>query len=1065
MNKSVQLLLIFIMPMMLLAHEFETESTEESIVNTLHEDFVVNSIRLVENNMNQLLLDFTTHADQSLTIRLESDQSLFSSEKHMEFSVNGGVQNYQEIIPITMEDSSISMVRVYVKMQPDEDYLMITQQPVAKNTEIQVIDIQDQVDPATKETFDEVISLSGKLEYFDPLAQKMVPAAGFPVMLLGGDGFGGIDGDVGDILGVKLTDMDGNYNFETNQLDLNKWSHVSVTLPNQNEVYHLFEQEYIMNLIHIGLESNLIVNPGLYQEITAALIMPNHQVSYGLYTFNGVKIPLTNADYQHHQVDLEVTPRHGMIYRNVAVTYNLLKDIYKDRPGYYNEHFRGKTIKMVNTAWNSKYVFKPAFKAVDAKIKIHNDLFQNPAELNKLIYHMMGHFVQDMMITYTNAVVNNDGILGPKRYTERYTESFACFFELAAFMHGEAHYSVYTDPNDLAMLEIFPHKTAYAFESIYVPKNEKGTIFDIVFTLWDMYDDAGGVLYKQKPVYMHGDNDDISGSDPSDIEGKTITERIFEFYEFLGPLWMKKEEYFQSFKNFRKNDSDFAHSVDRIKTHHKNYNYNGAAHNGNLGDPYNYKPRPAQVGSVNILYDKNKDVKLVINGGDYFSKFNETKKLAYINQVQYPEEDYPFIHEYLNIPEKFNLYKKVNNEWEFVHEFPFQVSVDAEYNYPYEEGVYMMSSANVYGQPYIDGPAFTIYNEFIRIEGPDMMGADEQRTWHAQTFNVNPIAYEWYINFNGGDDFVLVGEEASLTSGAFFGNDFTIQLRITDTENVVWEAEKFVEVQTYPLSVEVIGSETSLINEQKEYQIEISGGQPPYVVTAGMRKEGQFWYGFTENVVNGTYKAGSDQNFFVRAHVEDWHGTQMNSNEFFVNVMPGNLGVQIEGPSEVMPNPASKWSSYIFGNIIEDEANHIKWMVREQGDILFQIVGSGSEFWYSPNQDFDLKLAAFDPIYNQWVESEILPVKVQGIIIQDNVLPNNIEYYPNPVEGDVVYIQSEYKINSIQVKTMQGYEVNTTAELDNNKATINVADLNAGLYLFYVEDAQGKMRTVKVVRE
>ena len=72
----------------------------------------------------------------------------------------------------------------------------------------------------------------------------------------------------------------------------------------------------------------------------------------------------------------------------------------------------------------------------------------------------------------------------------------------------------------------------------------------------------------------------------------------------------------------------------------------------------------------------------------------------------------------------------------------------------------------------------------------------------------------------------------------------------------------------------------------------------------------------------------------------------------------------------------------------------------------------------------------------------------------------NFEAYPNP-SSDVVYISSKSTITKVTVRNILGQSVLQTK----NTATLNIANLQSGIYLVSVEDETGNTGTKKIIKK
>ena len=77
---------------------------------------------------------------------------------------------------------------------------------------------------------------------------------------------------------------------------------------------------------------------------------------------------------------------------------------------------------------------------------------------------------------------------------------------------------------------------------------------------------------------------------------------------------------------------------------------------------------------------------------------------------------------------------------------------------------------------------------------------------------------------------------------------------------------------------------------------------------------------------------------------------------------------------------------------------------------------------------------------------------------------NNMSVYPNPVEG-TMNVKSTTEIRSISITNIVGQEVLKTNTISNKIARINTSDLNNGVYIVKVINANGEISTKKIIKK
>ncbi len=96
------------------------------------------------------------------------------------------------------------------------------------------------------------------------------------------------------------------------------------------------------------------------------------------------------------------------------------------------------------------------------------------------------------------------------------------------------------------------------------------------------------------------------------------------------------------------------------------------------------------------------------------------------------------------------------------------------------------------------------------------------------------------------------------------------------------------------------------------------------------------------------------------------------------------------------------------------------------------------------------------------VQSEMVD---EGFVIginHESILANSVQLYPNPAT-DQVNIKSELTIESITVYNFAGQAV-LTETINNTTYRVNNSELNAGIYLFQIETAEGTISKRVIVQ-
>jgi len=75
---------------------------------------------------------------------------------------------------------------------------------------------------------------------------------------------------------------------------------------------------------------------------------------------------------------------------------------------------------------------------------------------------------------------------------------------------------------------------------------------------------------------------------------------------------------------------------------------------------------------------------------------------------------------------------------------------------------------------------------------------------------------------------------------------------------------------------------------------------------------------------------------------------------------------------------------------------------------------------------------------------------------------NGLEIFPNPVNNGVVYLTANTNISKVNVFNVVGQNVKSIQGINENQTSINVTDLNKGMYILKIETINGKTNTHKI---
>ncbi len=118
-------------------------------------------------------------------------------------------------------------------------------------------------------------------------------------------------------------------------------------------------------------------------------------------------------------------------------------------------------------------------------------------------------------------------------------------------------------------------------------------------------------------------------------------------------------------------------------------------------------------------------------------------------------------------------------------------------------------------------------------------------------------------------------------------------------------------------------------------------------------------------------------------------------------------------------------------------------------------------FYTAGNQSVSLEVTSENGCTNTKTQESVLKVESSSDI--DESVADQLTLWPNPVSDNLYYTTNKNQINTVEILNITGGVVKTigASALSN---TINVADLNPGIYMLLIEDVEG-MQVVKFIKE
>jgi hypothetical protein len=120
-------------------------------------------------------------------------------------------------------------------------------------------------------------------------------------------------------------------------------------------------------------------------------------------------------------------------------------------------------------------------------------------------------------------------------------------------------------------------------------------------------------------------------------------------------------------------------------------------------------------------------------------------------------------------------------------------------------------------------------------------------------------------------------------------------------------------------------------------------------------------------------------------------------------------------------------------------------------------MSTGQRFLVVPNQD---SIVAPMVCFNHCVACDSITTSTTDFSRQ-----LQLQIFPNPMqqETQVRWEQTEMEINYISLRTLNGQELRTYTNLDNNSVSIKRGNLSSGVYFIELVDKQGRNATYKLI--
>jgi hypothetical protein len=356
----------------------------------------------------------------------------------------------------------------------------------------------------------------------------------------------------------------------------------------------------------------------------------------------------------------------------------------------------------------------------------------------------------------------------------------------------------------------------------------------------------------------------------------------------------------------------------------------------------------------------------------------------------------------------------------------------------------------------------------VNINGPNEVTANVATKWTANIEGgLPPYSYIWTKKIEGDFKDLVVGQNNNCTIKA--DKNFALKLVIKDAQGNTAFSTKDIAINPFaPITSSITGDKVVYLHQAGNWQTEIAGGQPPYLVNWLKKKEGQnyslaaFAQGF--QCSNQLQQEGV---FYIKALVKDANGILKESPEFKVMAIYQQMQAVIENENnqEVAPGEKIDWKASVAGG---KPGYTYQWKVGKSLDALTTISQTSSivptttcsyQAKFNNAGKYFIVLSITDEFNKTVTVNKEFIVKEKPIAVNTPIPieglngQNVFSYSPNPVQSNFTVIFNMEKDAYVEISLIDSKD-KTETKLYQQQCTkgryqknLNTGTLKSGVYI------------------